>query len=165
MPGAKITERIDATHYKGTVTVKVGPAMLSFRGEVEVRDVDATTMSLHLLAKGTDNTGTSAASMDLAARVEPADGGTSGLVGVSEVSMSGKAAAFGGRMMNTVADQVLNQFAANFATRVAALAAPPAAGTAPTPSAAPTANELNGLALAWAAFKSWLRGLFAKKAA
>ena len=32
--------------------------------------------------------------------------------------MSGKAAAFGGRMMNSVADQVLKQFAANFAAQV-----------------------------------------------
>ncbi len=37
--------------------------------------------------------------------------------------MSGKAAAFGGRMMNSVADQILKQFAANFAREVAALAA------------------------------------------
>ncbi len=45
------------------------------------------------------------------------------LVGKSEVAMSGKAAAFGGRMMNSVADQILKQFADNFATQVAALAA------------------------------------------
>ena len=36
--------------------------------------------------------------------------------------MSGKAAAFGGRMMNTVADQILKQFADNFAAQVGALA-------------------------------------------
>ena len=30
MPGAKITERVDETHYKGTVAVKVGPASLSY---------------------------------------------------------------------------------------------------------------------------------------
>ena len=41
--------------------------------------------------------------------------------------MSGKAAAFGGRMMNTVADQMLKQFADNFAARVGAIAEPPAA--------------------------------------
>ena len=33
--------------------------------------------------------------------------------------MSGKAAAFGGRMMNSVADQILKQFADNFAARSA----------------------------------------------
>ncbi len=32
MPGARITERIDADRYKGTVTAKVGPATMSFRG-------------------------------------------------------------------------------------------------------------------------------------
>ncbi|HSW22622.1 MAG TPA: SRPBCC domain-containing protein, partial [Burkholderiaceae bacterium] len=65
MPGAKITERIDAEHYKGTVAVKLGPASLSFRGEIEVKGVDAVARSLHLFAKGTDTTGGSAASMDL----------------------------------------------------------------------------------------------------
>ena len=47
--------------------------------------------------------------------------------------MSGKAATFGGRMMGSVADQVLKQFAANFAAQVQALQAqrPPAAAGAP----------------------------------
>ena len=40
--------------------------------------------------------------------------------------MSGKAATFGGRMMGPVADQVLKQFAANFAARVQAMQAQPA---------------------------------------
>jgi carbon monoxide dehydrogenase subunit G len=163
MPGAKITERIDATRYKGTVTVKVGPAALSFRGEVEVRDVDPAAKSLRLLGKGTDTTGTSGAAMDLTARIEAAQGGSSTLVGASEVSMSGKAATFGGRMMNTVADQILNQFAANFATQVAALTpGRPDGAAAPLP---PKAAELNGLALAWAVFRSWLRGVLSRKSA
>lgn len=173
MPGAKITERLDDTHYKGTVTVKVGPAMLTFRGEIEVAGLDAAARSLHLVAKGTDTTGSSAASMDLTATAEPDGAGASRLKGVCETSMSGKAAAFGGRLMGSVADQVLEQFARNFAARVAASApaAPPGGGStasasAPSPAAAaPPAQELDGLALAWAVLKSWLRGLFTKKAA
>ena len=166
MPGAKITERIDATHYKGAATVKVGPATLSFRGDIEVRDVDPAARSLRLLGKGTDTTGSSAASMDLAARVETADGGMSRLVGTSETTMSGKAAAFGGRLMNSVADQILEQFAANFALRAAATSAPPAAGADGSAPAVPEVpRELNGFALAWAVFWNWLRGLFARKAA
>ena len=70
MPGAKITERVDEQHYKGTVAVKFGPASMSFRGEVEVRPIDAPTRTLHLFGKGTDTTGSSGASMDLTARVE-----------------------------------------------------------------------------------------------
>jgi carbon monoxide dehydrogenase subunit G len=183
MPGAKISERLPEGGYKGTVTVRIGPATMSFRGEVQVRDIDATAHSLRLVAKGTDSTGTSGAAMDLAARVEAISEGSSNLVGKSEVSMSGKAAAFGGRMMNSVADQILKQFADNFAAQVAALAAqrnagvtpaPVAGGTAATgentPAAAPLATpsvapELNGVALMWAVFKDWLRGLLSKKTA
>ena len=168
MPGAKITERVDDTHYKGTVSVKVGPASLSFRGEIEVASRDVAAKSLRLVAKGTDSTGSSAATMDLTATVEPAEGGASALKGVCESSVSGKAAAFGGRLMNSVADQILDQFAGNFAAKVAASAPPasgggssPGAGAAPA-SAAP--QELNGLALMWGVVKSWLRGLFGKKA-
>ena len=191
MPGAKITESLGEGRYKGTMTVKIGPATMSFRGEVEVRDIDPGQMSLALLAKGTDSTGTSGASMDLKARVESTGEGSSNLLGNSEVSMSGKAAAFGGRMMNSVAEHLMQQFSANFAAQVAALPArrtavsSPAAGTpgaasdaaAPAlagaadaavaipPIVPPVANELDGLALAWAVFKDWLRGLFTRKSA
>jgi carbon monoxide dehydrogenase subunit G len=118
MPGARITEHVDASHFKGTVGVRVGPASMAFRGEVEVREVNADNRSLHLVGRGTDNTGTSGAAMDLRAHID-ADGPAScKLVGWSEVSVSGKAAAFGGRLMSGVADQVLQQFAANFARRL-----------------------------------------------
>jgi carbon monoxide dehydrogenase subunit G len=121
MPGAKITERIDDTHYKGTVTVKLGPASMSFRGAIEVMELDASRRTLHLLGKGSDTAGSSGASMDLVARIEPGEAdGSINLVGRSEVTMSGKAAAFGGRMMGTVADQILKQFAGNFAAQVLA---------------------------------------------
>ncbi len=173
MPGAKITERIDAGRYKGTVTTRVGPATMSFRGEVQVTEVDANARSLRLLGKGTDSTGSSGASLNLAARVEAAEGGLCTLAGVSELSVSGKAATFGGRMMSTVADQILKQFADNFAAQVSALqasrAAPAAGGGGAQPPAAPgaalAAGELNVLALAWAIFKDWLRALFTKKTA
>ena len=62
MPGAKITERLDANRYKGTVTVKVGPATMSFRGEVAIKDVDPAARTLCLVGKGTDSTGSSGAS-------------------------------------------------------------------------------------------------------
>jgi carbon monoxide dehydrogenase subunit G len=163
MPGAAITERIDAQHYKGTVALKIGPASLKFKGDIEVKELDAATRTLRLVAKGTDTSGSSAAAMDLTARVEASDGGLSSLVGHSEASVSGKVAAFASRMMDAVADQILKQFAANFAARVEAQQA--AAPQAPAPAAAPPHRELNGLALLWAVLKDWLRGLFSKKTA
>ncbi len=176
MPGAKISERIDARHFKGTVSVRAGPATLLFRGDIEVLEVDPAARSLRLMGKGTDSTGTSGASMDLTASVQ-GDGASSNLVGKSEVAMSGKAAAFGGRVMNSVADQILKQFASNFAVQVTALAgagastqavgAGKAAGAvaAPMASKASTGGHINALALLWAVIKDWLRGLFGKRAA
>jgi hypothetical protein len=117
--------------------------------------------------------------MDLVATVR-ASGATCELIGKSEVAISGKAAAFGGRMMNAVTDQVLQQFVANFAALVQKVDAPQAASSAddPTVAAAGTitpvaaaspalarSTELNGLALAWAALREWLRGLFSRKTA
>jgi carbon monoxide dehydrogenase subunit G len=169
MPGAKLTERVDEHRHKGTVTVRVGPVTMSFRGEVEVQDIDPATQSLRLLGKGTDSTGSSGVSMNLLARIDAVDGGLCELVGSSEVSMSGKAAAFGGRMMNSVADKILLQFADNFATEVATLeeqrSGNAQAGGGPSNAAVPAsgAGELNALALAWAVFKDWLRDLFSKK--
>ena len=163
MPGAKITERLDPARYKGTVTARVGPATMSFRGEVEMKDVDPSARSLRLLGKGTDSTGSSGASMSLTARIEAVDGGLCALVGACEVSMSGKAAAFGGRMMNTVADTILKQFADNFAGHVSALQAKRGAPAAAVSIPLPATVELNGLALVWMIFKDWLRGLFSRK--
>lgn len=182
MPGARITEHVDASHFKGTVGVRVGPASMAFRGEVEVREVDAEHRSLHLIGRGTDNTGTSGAAMDLRARIE-AEGATAcKLVGLSEVSVSGKAATFGGRLMSGVADQVLQQFAANFAKRLPAPQPPPDEPVPVSPvveavtpamevprSAAvmepPAAREINGLGLLWAMVRDWVHHLFGAKGA
>jgi len=166
MPGAKITERVDDTHYKGEVTARVGPATLSFTGTIEVLEVDPATMTLRMLGKGTDRSGSSGASMDLTARIEPTDDGKSSLVGNSTVTMSGKAATFGGRMMVPVADQILKQFAGIFATRVQE--AESEAPASPEDTAKRTGEEgggtsLNALALLWAVIKDGLRRLFGKK--
>jgi hypothetical protein len=170
MPGAKITERLDAARYKGTVTARIGPATMSFRGEVEMQDVDPAARSLRLLGKGTDSTGTSGAAISLTARIETAAGGLCALSGASEVSVSGKAATFGGRMMNTVAEQILQQFANNFAAQVSALQtqhAAPGSGarTSAVPVPAAGTKELNVLALVWTIFRNWLRRLFSRNPA
>lgn len=175
MPGAAITEQTDATHYKGNVKVKVGPANAAFAGEIEVLALDEASMTLQLLGKGADRGGSSA-SMDLAATVEPGvTPNTSVLVGVAAVIVNGKFAQFGGRLMVQVSDMLLAQFADNFRAAAAALPAPavesaPVTAAAPMaatvaslpPSAPAAANEINGLAIVWHLVKSWFSGLFGK---
>ena len=164
MPGAKITERLPNGALKGTVTVRIGPATMSFRGEVEARDTDAAgqklaPQTLRLIGKGTDSTGTSGATLDLTAHVSAVDSTSSILNGKSEITMSGKAAAFGGRMMNSVADQILKQFADNFAVKIKE-SSTAARRLRRRRDSKP--NELNGFALVWAVIRNWLRGLFGR---
>ena len=181
MPGAAITEQLDDTHFKGTVKSKVGPAVMTFGGDIEILALDAATKAMTMLGKGADKAGSSA-SMNLAAHVEPGETpGSCVLVGVATIVVSGKLAQFGSRLLVPVSDAMLAQFANNFNAAAAAVpvaAAPAAPGTegatadaaAPAPAAAPAApvapqpvKELNALALMWTVFKSWLAGLFGKK--
>jgi carbon monoxide dehydrogenase subunit G len=153
MPGAQITDQVDETHYKGLVRSKVGPAVMSFTGDIEVLCVDAGAQRLELLGKGSDKGGSSAA-MKLVARLEDAADATSCLLlGDATVTVSGKLAQFGGRLLVPIADAMLAQFAANFETAARAVAsvpavlspaiadvtnAAPSSEVADTPGAAPT---------------------------
>ena len=170
MPGAQITEQIDDTHFKGTVKSKVGPAVMSFGGDIELQGLDAGARSLQMLGKGADKAGSSA-SMQLTAHLEPGETPAgSVLAGVATIIVSGKLAQFGSRLLVPVSDAMLAQFADNF--RAAAVAVPVAASAAaagepalapsPAPAAAAPApvKELNALALMWTVFKGWLAGLF-----
>ena len=148
MPGARITERVDERHYRGSVAVRLGPANLSFRGELEVAAIEPSARTLRLIGKGTDSTGGSGASLDLTARVDPLNDSSCNLVGNSDVSLSGKVATFGGRMAESVAEQVLKQFVGNFAAALQARQASTAAAPAVAGEVASTAMPAAGDATA-----------------
>jgi carbon monoxide dehydrogenase subunit G len=171
MPGAAITEQVDASNYKGNVRVKVGPAVAAFAGTIEVLEVNAGSRTLKMVGKGADKGGSSA-SMELTASLLPAEGGNCTLQGHSEVIVNGKFAQFGGRMMTSVSDMILAQFAETFSQKAQALqgAAVPGAeaGVGPeTAARAPqpvVAKELNALGILWALIRNFLAGLFGRKA-
>jgi carbon monoxide dehydrogenase subunit G len=118
MPGAQITEDIDATHFKGAVKVKVGPAVAAFAGTIEIITLDVATRTLKMMGKGADKGGSSA-SMELTANLVAVADGSSTLVGHAEVIVNGKFAQFGGRMMTSVSDMILAQFADVFSQKAA----------------------------------------------
>lgn len=172
MPGAQITEEIDDKHFKGSVRVKVGPAVAAFAGTIEILTLDPVTRTLKMMGKGADKSGSSA-SMELTATLVAAENGHSTLEGHAEVIVNGKFAQFGGRMMTSVSDMILLQFADVFSQKAQALqgAAAPveevAAGAppAPPPPSAPiVAKEFNALGFAWLMIKKFFADLFGRKA-
>jgi hypothetical protein len=157
-----------------------------FGGTVDVVESVPAERKMVLRGKGADKGGSSA-SMDLTAIItaDPANPAHCVLNGQAAVIVNGKFAQFGGRMMVQVSDMLLAQFVENFRqtalTLPAAEASPAAAasasveasaaasgGEAAAPAAAPkapvVAREINGLAIFWALLKSWVGGLFGKKA-
>lgn len=159
MPGAEITETLDESHYKGKVKAKIGPATMAFNGDIEIKSVDADKKELHLIGRGQDTKGSSSAEMDLTAWIVDAGDSKSELRGKATVSVTGKAASLGGRMMTQVADQILNQFGKNFANNVVAQGEGEAADTAKE-ELAEQPRELNGLALAWSVIIGFFKSLF-----
>jgi carbon monoxide dehydrogenase subunit G len=162
VPGARVTEQVDDSHYKGEVRVKIGPATTIFQGEFEVSRLDEQKHELQLIGKGRDARGTSGATMDLTASLRDNSAGGSELLGVSTVSVTGKLASFGGRMLNQVANQLLAQFADNFANRVTAAGTGSAANTAGAAGVDST-QELHAFALFWRVFLEFFRSLFTRK--
>lgn len=172
MPGAAITEQVDDRNYKGNVRVKVGPAVAAFAGTIEVLELDAPNRTLKMMGKGADKGGSSA-SMELTASLLPGEGGQCTLKGHSQVIVNGKFAQFGGRMMTSVSDMILAQFAETFSQKAQALqgAAVPGAEAGVGPETAAhvpmpvVAKELNALGILWALIKNFFAGLFGKKSA
>jgi carbon monoxide dehydrogenase subunit G len=185
MPGASITEKLDDTHYKGSVKVKVGPATAAFAGDIEIQGIDPVLKEIRLLGKGADRGGSSA-SMQLTASLLVQPDGSTNLVGKATVIVNGKFAQFGGRMMTSVSDMILQQFANNFSIKAQAVVIQTELASAeqssqstttgttansatnePKVSTEPTAplamqTELNGLAIAWMLIKNFFNGLFGK---
>lgn len=168
MPGAEITETIDENNYKGSVKVKIGPMNMAFNGQINVQDINTDEKQIHLIARGKDAKGTSSAEMDLTARIQAGEGSASELKGDADVTVNGKLANFGGRMMTQVSDQILGQFADNFANRLVAssnAAVEDDAGeqvSAEQPES--QANEINGLKFLWQAIVGFIRSFFRPKA-
>lgn len=163
MPGAEITEQLDDTSYAGKVKVKVGPATMAFNGKILVQNIDADKREMTMQGKGQDTKGSSSATMDLIAHVREIDAGKCEVVGESVITVTGKMASLGGRMMNQVSDQIMNQFGANFVNNVLAMGQGAVAEEAAA-KAAEIPKELNGLAFAWKLFVDMIKSFFGKKA-
>jgi carbon monoxide dehydrogenase subunit G len=159
MPGAEIIEQSDETHFKGMVKVKIGPAVAAFKGDIEVQGIDAEKKELILFGKGADTRGTSSVSMLLTASIREIENGQCELIGQSEVTVNGKMASFGGRMMDSISDRILQQFADNFANNVVAMGEGSDAEAAAA-KVAETPKELNGLAIVWQFIVDYLNKLF-----
>lgn len=123
VPGASIIEKIDEMNYKGAVVTKFGPIKTSFTGDIEIQELDESNHKMMLNGKGLDSKGKGSAEMQMVGTLVEKDGGTDVDFNM-DITIIGKLAQFGSRLINDVSDQLINQFVANFKQKLASTADP-----------------------------------------
>jgi carbon monoxide dehydrogenase subunit G len=134
MPGAQVLEQTADDAYKVAVKVKLGPMTMNYKGDVEIVDKDAVAHSATMRAKAKEARGQGTASASIRMALEPQDGRTQASI-LTEMQMSGKAAAMGQGVIKDVAATLTDTFAQNLAALVEApaVAAAPEGGAPPPP--------------------------------
>ncbi len=192
MPGAELVEIVDPQTYKGKVSVRLGPVALSFNGVAKFVEIVEAEHRARVDAQGADSKGRGGANAQVTFHLTPFEGGTRVVVD-TQLNLSGSVAQYGrgAGMIQSVAGQLIGQFAKNLEAELARTPAvvadaPPAASdetptassetptsgveieTAPAPKpvapkpAAP-AKPLSAFSLILGALRDWLRGLFGNK--
>jgi carbon monoxide dehydrogenase subunit G len=153
MPGAELTETIDATHWKGLVNVTFGPMTMTFRGTVALEERDDAAHRVLLAAKGMEQRGKGAANATIAASLEPADGATRVSM-EADITLSGAAAQLSRGLLPEVSKQLTARFADCLRQNLVDLTGEPPA------NAKPVGGLRLSVAAAWAAVVRLVRALF-----
>jgi carbon monoxide dehydrogenase subunit G len=132
MPGAALTEVIDAQNFRGKIAVRLGPVALAFAGRLQFEDVDEANHSARVKAQGSDDKGRGSANATATFRIEPADIGSRVFIH-TDLMLSGAVAQYGRGvgMIQATAAQIIGQFASNLRAQ---LERQPAAVTPDVPS-------------------------------
>ena len=115
VPGAELIEVVDNI-YKGRIAVRLGPVLMQFDGTVEFRERDAVRHHAVISATGNELKGRGNAHALLVCDLRPEDRGTR--VDVKTVlDLAGQVAQYGRgtAMIESVAQQVVKQFADSLA--------------------------------------------------
>lgn len=118
VPGVSIDEKVAEGKYKGFVGMKFGPIQANYNAEIIYDDIDEVNQTIKLLGKGIDTKGMGSAEMELTLHVQPTDNGGSHVDSDMEITINGKIAQFGSRLIQNVSNQLFEQFVTNFTKKL-----------------------------------------------
>lgn len=111
VPGAELTEVVDASTFKGRVKVKVGPITVAYNGTARISERDEAKRSATLSAEGRETTGPGSARATATMQVEAAGEGS--LIRIAtDYHVAGRVAQFGRGVMEDVSKRLINEMAA-----------------------------------------------------
>ena len=118
LPGAAITGKVDERTYNGTMSIKVGPVTASYKGKVTFERVDEARHECEIVGFGQDVKGKGSAEMRMVNRLRSVGGGKTEVVVTSTVNITGIFAQLGRGMIQSVSNEMLQQFTAQFARKL-----------------------------------------------
>jgi len=172
LPGAELTDASDDGTYKGTFSVKIGPAKASYNGTMTMEEVDEAAHRVTMRASGTDKRGQGGAKALMESTLTEREGGGTHVAVTTDMTITGRLASFSrGGMIQDVSNRLLGEFAsclqASLATEQPAATttsneeAPAGASETPTPAPAPQAGKpISGISLFFGILRDRLRRLF-----
>ena len=120
LPGAELTETIDAQTYGGRVKVKVGPITAAYSGRATLTQVDDVAHRMQIVGEGKESGGAGSARMTLTGIVSSLPDGSSEVSVDASIDIAGRVMQFGRGLIESVNKQLFRQFAESVQRKLAA---------------------------------------------
>jgi len=120
VPGVSIDEKVGDNHYKGKVGMKFGPIGAKYDADIYYDEIDIEKRKIVLTGNGVDVKGHGNAEMKMTIDLSDGTDGGVKLDAIMDVTINGKIAQFGSRLITTVSNQLFNQFVTNFSKKLKA---------------------------------------------
>lgn len=162
VPGAELTEKVDDSNFKGSVSVRLGPVALTFAGRASFEDRDDEAFMARVKAQGSDSKGRGGANADVTFSLVPAGDAATTVEIHTNLQLSGSVAQYGRGvgMITDVASQIIGKFADCLREQLAQAEAPPGTAPAPPPQAAPVSVTSVGFQALWNAIVRSIKKMF-----
>jgi uncharacterized protein len=159
VPGVELTEKVDAETYRGKIGVRLGPVALSFAGTARFIEIDEAARRVKVKASGTEGKGRGGAEALAEFRLTEAASGVTRVDIDTDLTLNGAVAQYGRgtAMIASVAQQLVDQFAARIKLEIEGSAAEKSGAAAEAP------REISVFGLVFGAIWRAIRRLFAPR--
>ncbi len=118
VPGVSISEKVAENQYKGKVGMKFGPMGVQYDADIFYDEINKEERKIIITGDGVDSKGNGNAAMKMTINLLERDEGGVKLDANMDVTVNGKIAQFGSRLINTVSNQLFKQFVSNFSKKL-----------------------------------------------
>jgi len=161
VPGGELTHLVDGRTFDGRLRVEVGFLSFSYGGRLRIADADPVARRVRIVGGAHERDGSGTARLTLVSRLEPAAGGGTEVTVLAHVDVGGRAAELGGRLLQGLAHEVFQDFAAH----VCAALAPRPGHRRADARAGERGPRLLAVPIAARALRRWVRGWWRPRAA